>query len=103
MNCSHYLQLVVFTPETSYKTFFLFCFFRQLYLDIKKQIEEIDESKKEQVGVTFLFIVVVTCYKCCSREITGMKRSDRFNIVFKCSLARKLCSTMLLKSVVFFG
>lgn len=35
--------------------------FRQLYLDIKKQIEEIDESKKEQVGVTFHFTVVVTC------------------------------------------
>lgn len=29
----------------------LILFYRQLYLDIKKQIEEIDESKKEQVGV----------------------------------------------------
>ena len=26
-----------------------------------------------------------------------------FKVVFKCSLARKLCSTMLLKGVVFFG
>ena len=83
--------------------FIFFLSFRQLYLDIKKQIEEIDESKKEQVGVTFLFIVVVSCYECCSREITGMRRSDPFKIVFKCSLARKLCSTMLLKGVVFFG
>ena len=35
------------------KCFFSFLF-RQLYLDIKKQIEEIDESKKEQVCVIIL-------------------------------------------------
>lgn len=51
--------------------FFFLLFFRQLYLDIKKQIEEIDESKKEQVGVTFHFIFVIIWNECSPHEITG--------------------------------
>ena len=92
----------MFTPETTYRKCFFYLVFRQLYLDIKKQIEEIDESKKEQVGAIFHF-TVVTCYERCSHEITSMKRTDPFKIVFKSSLARKLCSATLLKGVVFFG
>lgn len=69
----------MFTPETTYRKCFFYLVFRQLYLDIKKQIEEIDESKKEQVGAIFYF-TVVTCYERCSHEITSMKRTDPFKI-----------------------
>ena len=50
--------------------FFLSYFFRHLFLNIKKHIEEIDESKKEQVNITFHFIVVIECW---SYDITSMK------------------------------
>ena len=69
-------------------------------MDIKKQIEEIDESKKEQVGVTLHLILIVPCYECFPLEITGMERIDSFMIDLS-SLVRKLCSTMVLNGVVF--
>ena len=68
-------------------------------MDIKKQIEEIDESKKEQVCLAFHFILVVPFYECFSHEITGSKGIESFMI--ELSSLRSNISTTVLKGMLF--